>query len=126
MSEVDPNGKNPHEPGAKLDAGKPPVLRGVIQYFPLALKAVALVSLFGANKYAWKGWESVPDGVNRYGDALVRHLTDEQSGVIPGADMKLLEMLYSICAPTPEIMHSAQAAWNALAKLELMIRESPN
>src|SRR5512135_1417397 len=35
--EADPTGRQPHEPGAKLDAGKAPVLRGAIAYFPRAL-----------------------------------------------------------------------------------------
>lgn len=39
----------------KYDAGKPCVYRGLIQYFPRAGKAVAEISTFGANKYAWNG-----------------------------------------------------------------------
>lgn len=107
--EVDPNGKNPHEPGAKMDAGKAPVLRGGIQYFPRALKAISMVSLVGANKYAWDGWESVPDGERRYGDALARHLIAE---CIEG----------DIDEETGQL-HAAQAAWNAMARLELMLRK---
>jgi hypothetical protein len=66
-----------HEPGAKLDAGKTSIWRGGIDYFPRAIEAVAAISTFGARKYAWKGWESVPEGVERYSDALVRHLIAE-------------------------------------------------
>lgn len=108
MSEIDPYGKQPHEPGAKLDAGKSPIMQGLLHYFPRALKAVAEVSLIGAQKYAWKGWESVPDGINRYGDALGRHLVDE---VIEGP----------IDTQTGRL-HAEQQAWNALARLELMLR----
>lgn len=107
--ELDPNGVDAHSPGAKLDAGKAEIMRGVLRYFPNAVSAVAEVSSFGARKYTWHGWESVPDGINRYGDALARHLVKE---VIEGdfdADSNLL--------------HAAHAAWNALARLELLMRQ---
>jgi len=109
MTETDPNGIAPHTPGAKLDAGKSPVMRGAIQYFPRALAAVADVSLHGATKYAWKGWESVPDGVARYSDALGRHL--------------VLEAAQGPIDPETGLAHAAQVAWNALARLELMLRD---
>jgi hypothetical protein len=107
--ETDPNGKNPHEPGAKLDAGKPAVFRGLIDYFPRACIGISKVSAFGASKYAWKGWESVPDGFNRYSDALVRHLVAESMDGPIDKDTGLL--------------HAAQVAWNSMARLELMLRE---
>lgn len=99
---------NQHEPGVKLDQGKAPVWQGVLDYFPLALSAVATVSKAGADKYAWKGWESVPDGINRYRNAMGRHILDE-----------------SVQGPyDPEgFRHLAQQAWNALAALELTLRE---
>lgn len=106
--EADPTGRSPHTPGAKLDAGKPPVLRGAFQYFPRALKHVARVSAKGAAKYAWNGWEDVPDGINRYGDAMGRHITNEA-----------IEGLYD--KDTGEL-HAAQVAWNSLARLELILR----
>lgn len=110
MTEADPNGISPKQPGAKLDSGKAPVMRGVVQYFPRALSLVAGVSLFGATKYTWNGWESVPDGVNRYSDAMGRHLVGEATdGPID---------------PETGLMHAAQVAWNALARLELMLRSA--
>lgn len=107
--EKDPYGRNPHEPGTKLDAGKAPVFQGVLDYFPRAIKQVAMVSAFGASKYAWKGWESVPDGVNRYSNAMGRHITDEAIEGPVTHDSGLL--------------HKAHIAWNALAALELYIRQ---
>lgn len=107
--ETDPNGRNPHEPGAKLDAGKTPVFQGCIDYFPRAVREVAAVSAFGASKYAWKGWETVPDGVNRYSNAMVRHLISEATGESLDGDSGLL--------------HKAHCAWNAMAVLELALRE---
>jgi hypothetical protein len=107
--EQDPYGKNPHEPGTKLDAGKPCMYRGLINYFPRAVEAVAEISTFGASKYAWKGWETVPEGFERYSDAMVRHLAKEGKG-------ELLD-------PDSGLLHAAHTAWGALARLELLMRE---
>ena len=112
LQEVDPTGRNPHEEGAKLDAGKAPILSGVIQYFPRALREVAKVSQYGMTKYTWKGWEAVPNGVVRYGDALARHLVDE--GIEGPID------------PSTRLRHAAQVAWNSLARLELILKEEEN
>ena|SRR5271166_1989287 len=107
--EVDPHGLAAHTPGAKMDAGKAPIMQGVIQYFPRALRAVSMVSLAGATKYAWKGWEKVPDGINRYDNALGRHL--------------LAEAIEGPVDKDTQCLHKAQVAWNALASLELYLRE---
>lgn len=110
--ESDPNGRNPNEPGAKLDAGKPPLFRGLIDYFPLACMAVSQVSEVGALKYTWKGWETVPDGYNRYSDALMRHL---------------IKGTYETVDTDTNLTHAAHAAWNALARLELLLaKDSKN
>ena len=109
FGEKDPNGILPGQPGAKLDGGKSPVMQGVLQYFPRALLEVGKVSEFGAQKYTWKGWESVPNGPARYGDALGRHILYESMEGPYDRDSKLL--------------HAAHEAWNALARLELMLRE---
>ena len=93
----------------KYDAGKPCAYRGLVQYFPRAAMAVAAVSTFGAEKYAWAGWEKVEDGVNRYSDAMVRHLFKEGMG--------------EEIDPDSGLMHAAHTAWGALARLELMLRE---
>lgn len=109
LIEVDPHGRDPKEPGSKLDAGKSPVRRGLLEYFPRACMAVADISLFGAQKYAWKGWETVPDGIDRYGDAEVRHICN---AAIEGPITK-----------DSQKAHAAHEAWNALARLELILRE---
>lgn len=95
--------------GIKYDGGKAPVFRGAIGYFPRAVEAVASISAFGASKYAWNGWEHVPDGINRYTDAMVRHLVREGKGEVLDSDSGLL--------------HAAHVAWGALARLELILRE---
>jgi hypothetical protein len=108
MSEHDPTGRSAHEPGAKLDAGKPRaglVLGG----FSRALVAVSEVGTFGAAKYTPNGWRSVPSGVERYTDALWRHVLLEHQGLETDGDSQLL--------------HAAHAAWNALARLELILSD---
>lgn len=115
FNEKDPNGKSSKEPGSKLDSGKAPILQGCIGYFPRALEEVARVSLVGANKYSWRGWESVPDGINRYGDALCRHLLAEA-----------VEGDYDSGPGGTGLRHAAQIAWNSLARLELILRKEAN
>jgi hypothetical protein len=92
----------------KYDGGKACPFRGVIRYFPRAVMSVAEVSTFGANKYAWDGWEGVDDGLARYSDAMVRHLLKEGAGEEVDSDSGLL--------------HAAHLAWGALARLELLLR----
>lgn len=106
--EKDPYGTNPHDLGAKLDAGKPrPGL--VLGDFANALAAVVAVGTFGANKYTDHGWLSVPNAQERYEDALLRHYLKRKRGEVYDPDSNLL--------------HLAHEAWNALAILELHIRE---
>ena len=105
--ETDPNGFDPHQPGAKLDYGKNR-LGLVLGGFARALTEVGKVGTYGAKKYTDNGWEVVPDGESRYTDALLRHLMSEYCG--EGTDIE------------SNLSHAAHAAWNALARLELAIR----
>lgn len=93
----------------KYDGGKPCVWRGVINYFPRALWGIAEISTFGANKYAWAGWENLDDGYARYQDARFRHSLKQAMGEENDPDSKLL--------------HLKHDAWGALAALELYLRE---
>jgi len=111
VKEVDPYLKDQHEPGAKLDAGKNR-LGLVLLGFPRALQAVSEVGTYGAKKYTEGGWEKVPNGQQRYTDALLRHLLKEATG----------EEL----DPETEFLHAAHTAWNALARLELILRGKIN
>lgn len=106
--EQDPNGIGAHEAGAKLDQGK--IKAGlVLGDFARALLAVCEVGTFGANKYSESGWLSVPDAKKRYKDAKVRHMLERMIGVELDSES--------------ELPHLAHEAWNALAILELHIRE---
>jgi hypothetical protein len=77
--------------------------------FSRALQAVGRVGTYGAQKYSDNGWMQVPDGERRYTDAMMRHLMKEADG----EDVD----------PTTDLYHASQVAWNALARLELMLRE---
>lgn len=96
----------------KYDGGKPGAWRGLINYFPRALWAVAEISTFGANKYAWDGWEGVTDGFARYKDAQFRHALKQAMG--------------EEIDPDSQLQHLAHEAWGALATLELYLRGKNN
>ncbi len=106
--ETTPDGKSQHEPGAKVDAGKPRVDL-VLGGFPNALLAVSEVGTFGANKYTDNGWKEVEDGLRRYSDAGLRHYLYDKTGELIDPDSGLL--------------HTAHLAWNVLAVLELQLQE---
>lgn len=111
MTETDPNGLDAHTSGAKLDAGKPrPGL--VLGGFARALLAVTRIGSYGAVKYTPNGWMEVPNGPERYDDAKLRHWLYEKSGIECDADTQEL--------------HAAHEAWNALARLDLIIRNNEN
>ena len=70
--------------GRKFDSGKP--MLSLLP--PHAVMAVGRVLTIGAQKYAVDNWKFVPNGEQRYKDALMRHLfqylqgtdTDEETG----------------------------------------------
>lgn len=107
-NETDPFGKNLNTTGAKADAGKPrPAL--VLGDFSRALLEVSKVGTFGAKKYTDHGWVSVPDGIKRYDEAKVRHWLYEKAGQEND--------------PETGLHHAAHEAWNALARLDLILRK---
>lgn len=97
-----------NEHGHKADAGKVDPSY-VMEYFPRALLAVSRVSEFGAKKYVRDGWRTVPNGFERYTSALDRHRLNES-----------IEGRYDIT--DSKLLHAAQVAWNALARLEILIQ----
>jgi len=91
LLDVDPNGIGQHEPGAKLDAGKPlPWL--CVSGFAMALAEVANVSTIGARKYSPNGWKAVADGETRYMNAAMRHLLALGSGETRDKDTGCLHL----------------------------------
>ena len=96
-----------HAPGAKDDKAKP--MAGVLFDFSRALQTVVDVGTYGAKKYTRGSWAVVPEGSQRYLDAMMRHLL--AMDVDPdGLDTET------------GLPHLAHAAWNALAVLELQAR----
>lgn len=106
-TEATPEGCSLNVAGAKADAGKPR-MDLVLGGFSEALLRVAEVGTFGANKYTDNGWKEVANGRERYTDALLRHLFASKKEAFD-RDSHLL--------------HLAHAAWNALAVLELYLKE---
>lgn len=96
--------------GMKYDNGK---LLGaiVVEDFPRALKAIAEIGTYGAQKYKRSSWHTVPNGIQRYSDAEFRHLLDIN-----------IEGKYSRDRESG-LLHMAHRAWNVLAVLELELRK---
>jgi len=106
--EKDPSGLSSNTPGAKLDANKIDADL-VLSDFARALIEVCKVGTFGSIKYTPHGWIAVVNGERRYRSAGLRHWLYEAAGEEVDGDSLLL--------------HKAHKAWNALAELELYLRE---
>lgn len=106
--EKDPHGIDQHTPGAKVDAGKVR-MHLITGGMARAITEVAKIGTFGAAKYSDNGWVAVPDGFRRYEDAQQRHAAKRHMGETTDSDSGLL--------------HLAHEAWNAMAKLDLYIRD---
>ena len=106
--EMDPTGLKPSDAGAKLDAGK--IRVSLLKRFGLALMAVADLATGGAEKYSAHGWADVENGVERYDDALGGHWLKE---------------MFEQEDPDMKVPHQVSTAWNALAKLQLLIEQDP-
>ncbi len=94
-----------NKPGVKHDEGK--VMGQLLGDFSRSLMAVAEVGTFGAKKYTRGGWQTVPNGEERYHDALYRHL---------------LLSNQEPCDSESGLGHLEHAAWNILAVIELRRR----
>ena len=106
LEETDPDGLQQGDTGAKFDQGK--IRVGLLKRFGLALLAVGDLATGGADKYADHGWVDVKDGIQRYDDALFAHYLRE---------------MFEDVDPDMKVKHEVQTAWNALAKLQLMIED---
>lgn len=98
----DPNGIDQHAPGAKLDEGK-----DRMELLPLeALREIAGLMTFGADKYTDNGWRHVENGIDRYKGALLRHLQGEEVRVFDDET---------------GFMEATAVACNALFRLQMII-----
>lgn len=101
-----------NQQGRKFDGEKVPVSKGVFQYFPRAILAVAKISEHGSIKYDWGNWQYLDDAIQRYEDAGARHVLKQY-----------IEGHYDIGEGGSDMLHQAHLVWCELAKLELMLRE---
>jgi hypothetical protein len=92
----------------KSDMGKPRVAK-TMKAFPLALIAISELSDFGSEKYPDTHWHDVPDGFNRYSDAMMRHFLSEGGDCLD----KDIES---------GLLHITATAWNAMGRLEILLR----
>lgn len=91
--------------GHKYDQNKP--IAGALQDMGLALLEVSKLLTFGEKKYARSSWLHVPNGHQRYTDALMRHLLLENT---------------EFSDPETSLGHDVAVATNALFRLELRLR----
>lgn len=93
----------------EIKAAKVKLFNVLVKQFPLAFKAVVKRSMIGHEKYAdidqdWQGFTITP--IEEYENAIVRHL------MLDGEEHET------------ELDHLAAVAWNALALLELKLRNA--
>ena len=79
--------------GRKFDGGK--LEYGLIP--PLALKSLAEVLTFGAQKYERDNWQKVPDSKRRYFDALQRHVWAWKEGEKFDTESGLHHLAHAMC-----------------------------
>jgi len=93
--------------GIKHDSGKLR-LAEMMQDFRLPLSAVCKVWEFGADKYEKSNWQKVDNALDRYTNAMLRHLMEEQ---------------VQDCDSESYLLHAAHVAWNALARLHFILKD---
>ena len=106
IEEHDPDGIPFSEKGCKADAGK--IRLSLLKRFGLALMAVGDLATSGADKYTDHGWAAVEGGTDRYDSALLRHIMKE---------------MFEEVDPDMNQHHAVSQAWNALARLQLLIEK---
>lgn len=79
--------------GQKLDQGKPRL--SLLPYAPLC--AVAEVLAYGCRKYSKDNWQHVPDGRQRYIDALLRHAHAYADGETHDDESGLHHLAHAAC-----------------------------
>lgn len=96
--------------GVKLNNGKPQISL-LFKQFPKALEAIAKCSEYGHEKYKetdhdFLNYQRVEGGSKNYADAGLRHRLQEGNDNESG------------------LPHAFHVAWNALAELEIWIKEN--
>lgn len=91
--------------GIKYDEGKPRLGEMMVD-FAIPMRELARVWEFGANKYEKSNWKKVDNAIDRYTNAMLRHLLAEEENIYD-EESKLL--------------HASHIAFNALARLYFII-----
>ena len=92
--------------GVKYDEGKPRLGEMIVD-FAIPMRELARVWEFGANKYEKSNWKKVDNAIDRYSNALLRHMLegetkDDESG----------------------LLHASHVAWNAIARLYFIMQKN--
>lgn len=93
--------------GIKYDSGKAKIGEMLVS-FKRSLLEVCKVYEFGFNKYGKDNFKNVENGYTRYTNAMIRHLLKEDSEVYD---------------EETELLHASHCAWNALARLEMLLKQ---
>lgn len=93
--------------GIKYDSGKAKIGEMLVS-FKKSLLEVCKVYEFGFNKYGKDNFKNVENGYTRYTNAMIRHLLKEDS---------------EIYDEETELLHASHCAWNALARLEMLLKQ---
>ena len=96
-----------NEIGTKYDQGKPRLSEMIVD-FQEPMKELCKVWEFGANKYGKSNWKYVQNGVDRYSNALIRHLLAEDENLHDDES---------------SLLHASHIAFNALARLYFILKE---
>ena len=91
--------------GTKYDDGKPR-LGEMIKDFAIPLIELSKVWEFGANKYEKSNWKKLDNPIDRYTNALLRHLVAEE---------------YCIYDNESNLLHATHIAFNSLARLYFIL-----
>lgn len=94
--------------GIKYDGGKPRLAEMMMDFAPEMIE-LCKVWEFGADKYSKSNWKLVDNGIDRYTNAMLRHLLAETNN------------LYD---DETKLLHAAHIAFNALARLHFILKET--
>lgn len=92
--------------GTKYDNGKLRLAEMIID-FRIAMEELCKVWEFGANKYEKSNWKKLANPVDRYTNAMLRHLLAEETNLVDDES---------------NLLHAAHIAFNALARLYFIAR----
>ena len=92
--------------GTKYDNGKLRLAEMFID-FKIPMEELCKVWEFGANKYEKSNWKKLQNPIDRYTNAMLRHLIAEETNLVDDES---------------KLLHAAHIAFNALARLYFIVR----